>query len=52
VAILSVREGLEFETELASDVAPLGGLVEGAPVRLPGARHARSDTRRGGERAP
>ena len=38
VAILSVREGLEFETELASDAAPLGGLVEAllsaCPVRL------------------
>ncbi len=28
IAILSVREGLEFETEIASDTAPLHGLVE------------------------
>jgi hydrogenase expression/formation protein HypE len=29
IAIMSVREGLEFETEIASDSAPLNGLVEG-----------------------
>ncbi len=28
IAIMSVREGLEFETEVASDTAPLNGLVE------------------------
>jgi hydrogenase expression/formation protein HypE len=28
IAIMSVREGLEFETEIASDSAPLNGLVE------------------------
>ena len=28
IAIMSVREGLEFETEIASDTAPLHGLVE------------------------
>jgi len=28
IAIMSVREGLEFETQLASDTAPLNGLVE------------------------
>ncbi len=28
IAIMSVREGLEFETEIASDTAPLYGLVE------------------------
>ena len=28
MAIMSVREGLEFETEIASDTAPLAGLVE------------------------
>ncbi|HVH42498.1 MAG TPA: hydrogenase expression/formation protein HypE [Labilithrix sp.] len=28
VAILSVREGLDFETTIVSDVAPLGSLVE------------------------
>jgi hydrogenase expression/formation protein HypE len=30
MAIMSVREGLEFETEIASDTAPLHGLVEAA----------------------
>jgi hydrogenase expression/formation protein HypE len=29
IAIMSVREGLEFETEIASDTAPLHGLVDG-----------------------
>ncbi len=28
IAIMSVREGLEFETEIASDTAPLNSLVE------------------------
>jgi len=28
IAIMSVREGLEFETEIASDTAPLNGMVE------------------------
>ena len=28
IAIMSVREGLEFESEMASDTAPLNGLVE------------------------
>jgi hydrogenase expression/formation protein HypE len=28
IAIMSVREGLEFETEIASDTAALNGLVE------------------------
>jgi hydrogenase expression/formation protein HypE len=28
IAIMSVREGLEFETRIASDTAPLNGLVE------------------------
>ncbi|MGI8820621.1 MAG: hydrogenase expression/formation protein HypE [Chthoniobacterales bacterium] len=28
IAIMSVREGLEFESEIASDTAPLHGLVE------------------------
>ncbi len=39
IAILSVREGLEFETTIESDSAPLSGLTEkvlatGAPVRV------------------
>src|ERR1700722_5093062 len=28
IAIMSVRDGLEFETEIASDTAPLNGLVD------------------------
>jgi hydrogenase expression/formation protein HypE len=28
IAIMSVRDGLEFDTEIASDTAPLNGLVE------------------------
>jgi hydrogenase expression/formation protein HypE len=28
IAIMSIREGLEFETQIKSDCAPLGGLVE------------------------
>ncbi len=28
IAIMSVREGLEFESEIASDTAPLNGIVE------------------------
>ena len=47
IAILSVREGLEFETEIASDSAPLNGLTEaifatGADV------HVLRDPTRGG----
>jgi len=47
IAIMSVREGLEFETEIASDSAPLNGLVEaifatGADV------HVLRDPTRGG----
>ncbi len=47
IAIMSVREGLEFETEIASDSAALNGLVEKIlrhEQRHP--RFARSDTRR------
>ena len=52
IAIMSVREGLEFETEIASDTAPLNGLVgrdsrhrQGHPCP------ARSDARRRHQRA-
>ncbi len=50
IAILSVREGLEFETEIASDTAPLNGLVA-AMLAVPGAGmdiHALRDPTRGG----
>jgi len=47
IAIMSVREGLEFETEIASDTAPLNGLVE---VMLAACRdiHVLRDPTRGG----
>lgn len=48
IAILSVREGLSFETELKSDTAPLWSLTEG--ILLAGGRdvHALRDATRGG----
>lgn len=47
IAIMSVREGLEFETEIASDTAPLNGLVE---AMLAASRniHVLRDPTRGG----
>jgi hydrogenase expression/formation protein HypE len=47
IAIMSVREGLEFESEIASDTAPLNGLVE---VILAASRdvHVLRDPTRGG----
>jgi hydrogenase expression/formation protein HypE len=48
IAILSVREGLEFETTLESDTAPLNGLVE-ALLRVAGRQvHVLRDPTRGG----
>ena len=48
IAILSVREGLAFETELVSDSAPLAGLVRDL-VELAGERiHVLRDPTRGG----
>jgi hydrogenase expression/formation protein HypE len=48
IAILSVREGLEFETTLESDTAPLNGLV-GALLRAAGPEvHVLRDPTRGG----
>jgi len=48
IAILSVREGLEFETTLESDTAPLNGLVE-ALLRSVGPQvHVLRDPTRGG----
>jgi hydrogenase expression/formation protein HypE len=47
IAIMSVREGLEFETEIASDTAPLHSLVDamlGAKVDI----HVLRDPTRGG----
>ncbi len=47
VAILSVREGLEFETVLESDSAPLNGLAEAILDACPGTRCMRDPTRGG-----
>ncbi|MDQ3621065.1 MAG: hydrogenase expression/formation protein HypE [Verrucomicrobiota bacterium] len=47
IAIMSVREGLEFETEIASDTAPLNGLVE-AVFAASNDIHVLRDPTRGG----
>jgi len=47
VAILSVREGLEFETVLESDTAPLHGLTEAILAACPETRCMRDPTRGG-----
>ncbi|MFI8966336.1 hydrogenase expression/formation protein HypE [Streptomyces sp. NPDC053493] len=47
VAIMSVREGLEFGVEIESDCAPLGGLVE-AMLEVTPDLHVLRDPTRGG----
>lgn len=47
IAIMSVREGLEFETEIASDTAPLNGLVD-AMFQATKNIHVLRDPTRGG----
>jgi len=47
IAIMSVREGLEFETQIASDTAPLNGLVEAMLNAAPDVRVLRDPTRGG-----
>jgi hydrogenase expression/formation protein HypE len=47
VAVMSVREGLEFETVLESDAAPLGGLAEAILEACPNIRWMRDPTRGG-----
>jgi hydrogenase expression/formation protein HypE len=47
VAIMSVREGLEFETVLESDTAPLAGLTEAMLAACPAVRWMRDPTRGG-----
>ncbi len=47
MAIMSVREGLEFETLIASDSAPLNGLVAAMLAAVPDI-HALRDPTRGG----
>jgi hydrogenase expression/formation protein HypE len=48
VAILSVREGLRFETTLETDSAPLNGLVEALLAAAGDAVHVLRDPTRGG----
>jgi hydrogenase expression/formation protein HypE len=47
IAIMSVREGLEFETVLESDTAPLHGLTEAILEACPRTRCMRDPTRGG-----
>ncbi len=47
VAIMSVREGLEFEAEIASDTQPLNGLVAAMLAVEPGIKVMRDPTRGG-----
>ncbi len=47
IAVLSQREGLEFETAVESDVAPLNRLVEAILAASPGVRVLRDPTRGG-----
>ena len=47
MAIMSVREGLEFEAEIASDTAPLHGLVATMLAACPAIRVLRDPTRGG-----
>lgn len=47
IAIMSVREGIEFETILESDCAPLGGLTQAMLVACPSIRCMRDPTRGG-----
>ena len=48
VAILSVREGLQFETTLKTDSAPLNGMVEALLAAAGDAVHVLRDPTRGG----
>jgi hydrogenase expression/formation protein HypE len=47
IAIMSVREGIEFETVLESDTAPLSGLTEAMLQACPDIRCMRDPTRGG-----
>jgi hydrogenase expression/formation protein HypE len=47
ITIMSVREGIEFETALESDTAPLGGLTECLLSACPTVRCMRDPTRGG-----
>ncbi len=48
VAVLSVREGLEFGTEIRSDTAPLNGVVAAMVAAQGSSVHALRDCTRGG----
>jgi hydrogenase expression/formation protein HypE len=50
MAILSVREGLEFETVIRSDCAPLNGMIDALLAAAPGT-HVLRDATRGGAAA-
>jgi hydrogenase expression/formation protein HypE len=47
IAIMSVREGIEFETVLESDTAPLNGLTDAVLAACPQTRCMRDPTRGG-----
>ena len=47
IAVMSVREGLKFETEIKSDTAPLAGMVA-AMLKATSAVHCLRDATRGG----
>jgi hydrogenase expression/formation protein HypE len=47
IAVLSAREGLELETRLESDCAPLGGLIDALLSAVPETRCLRDPTRGG-----
>jgi len=48
MAIMSVREGLEFESQIRSDCAALNGLIANVLAAVGGAVHAMRDPTRGG----
>ena len=48
MAIMSLREGLEFDSELATDSAPLAGLVQAMLAAAPDGVRALRDATRGG----
>lgn len=48
IALMAKRHGLDFETELTSDVAPINGLIRGALAAGAGGVTAMKDPTRGG----
>jgi len=48
IAVMMVREGLQFSTDLQSDCAPLNGLIAPLLAACPGAVHCMRDPTRGG----